>query len=171
MKFLVFYLLISFLILISLKNVFGGAYWLGNAAQMSTWHIQNVWLRHYNVTDDPKGGDDKVIRVNFPKGSVNAYGGGIGFSVFPFPKMGFLNVTLEYDLYIPPEFEWVLGGKLPGLAGNLYCGGGSTAMNCFSARFMWAPKGDGFVYLYIPKDAPHLPEFCQLTNYKDCNRY
>ena len=35
---------------------------------------------------------------------------------------------------------------------------------------MWGKNGNGYPYLYIPKEAMHLPEFCSYTQYKNCIR-
>jgi hypothetical protein len=47
-------------------------------------------------------------------------------------------VTLAYDVFVPASFEYVQGGKLPGLyGGREECSGGDEAADCWSARFMW----------------------------------
>ena len=49
-----------------------------------------------------------------------------------------LTVTLAYDVFVPASFEYVQGGKLPGLyGGREECSGGDEAADCWSARFMW----------------------------------
>ena len=35
---------------------------------------------------------------------------------------------------------------------------------------MWGPGGSGYAYLYIPKNAPHLEEFCVLTGFPGCTQ-
>lgn len=53
------------------------------------------------------------------------------------------------------EFEFVKGGKMPGMyGGKMGCGGGVNAaeQGCFSARLMWRREGEGTVYLYAPYD-------------------
>ena len=49
------------------------------------------------------------------------------------------------------EFDFVKGGKLPGLfGGQVSCSGGAESEECFSTRFMWRRDGDGEVYGYLP---------------------
>ena len=49
------------------------------------------------------------------------------------------------------EFDFVKGGKLPGLfGGDTSCSGGAESERCFSTRFMWRREGDGEVYGYLP---------------------
>ncbi|KAG8799096.1 hypothetical protein FRC16_005838 [Serendipita sp. 398] len=63
------------------------------------------------------------------------------------------NVTLSYSVYFPPDFDFVKGGKLPGLyGGHRKCSGGDDALDCFSTRLMWRGGGKGELYLYAPKD-------------------
>ena len=35
---------------------------------------------------------------------------------------------------------------------------------CFSARFMWGPNGQGYAYLYVPLNTSHTSEFCALVS-------
>lgn len=59
-----------------------------------------------------------------------------------------LSALLSYSLYIPPSFNFVQGGKLPGLRGGVQvtgCSGGSETdgVGCFSTRIMWRAGGVG----------------------------
>ncbi|ORY07105.1 hypothetical protein K493DRAFT_189141, partial [Basidiobolus meristosporus CBS 931.73] len=63
---------------------------------------------------------------------------------------------LSYEVGFPADFNWVKGGKLPGLFGGSIssgCTGGREANggNCFSMRLMWRGGGVGEVYVYLPK--------------------
>ena len=47
------------------------------------------------------------------------------------------NVSLSYSVFFPADFDFVLGGKLPGLnGGHGGCSGGKSADSCFSTRLM-----------------------------------
>jgi hypothetical protein len=64
-------------------------------------------------------------------------------------------MMVSYELAFDSGFEWVKGGKLPGLRGGLNstgCSGGNQAdgLSCFSTRLMWRKDGAGEVYAYIP---------------------
>ena len=49
------------------------------------------------------------------------------------------------------EFDFVKGGKLPGLfGGHMSCSGGAESEDCFSTRFIWKEDGAGGVYCYLP---------------------
>ena len=73
-------------------------------------------------------------------------------------------------VYFDPHFEWVKGGKLPGIAGGpTGCGGGVNAQSrgCWSVRIMWRRNGDGEAYIYVPEGmttdsnpGPQDPSFC-----------
>ena len=71
--------------------------------------------------------------------------------------------TLEYEVYFPYNFEWVKGGKLPGLMGGasngIGCGGGNRKYDCFSYRIMWRRDGFGEAYVYLPFPSAD-PTFC-----------
>ncbi|KAF9371510.1 hypothetical protein CPB97_001913 [Podila verticillata] len=72
-------------------------------------------------------------------------------------------VRLEYQMLFQPGFQWVKGGKLPGILSgseqgcNAGCSGGGSAENCFSTRMMWRANGEGELYLYAAKSV-YFPE-------------
>ena len=58
-----------------------------------------------------------------------------------------------------PGFDFVKGGKLPGLyGGSTTCSGGADSEDCFSTRFMWRREGDLEVYGYLPDN--QVAGFC-----------
>lgn len=57
-------------------------------------------------------------------------------------------VFLSYRMFFESGWQWVKGGKLPGLAGGTMPTGGSYDDNGFSARFMWRQNGRMAVYAY-----------------------
>ncbi|KPV73810.1 polysaccharide lyase family 14 protein, partial [Rhodotorula graminis WP1] len=64
-----------------------------------------------------------------------------------------------------PTFDFVKGGKLPGLSGTsssrhgrTLCVGGRHLDSCVSARLMWRPQGLGEVYAYVPTYAGFCEE-------------
>ncbi|KZV90604.1 polysaccharide lyase family 14 protein [Exidia glandulosa HHB12029] len=101
-----------------------------------------------------------MFQLRYPAGSVNPGSdpqGGADFYAVPPSLKSILpaarNVTLEYSVYFPEDFDWVKGGKLPGLyGGHESCSGGDDAESCFSTRMMWRPGGEGEIYLYAPRD-------------------
>jgi hypothetical protein len=68
--------------------------------------------------------------------------------MFPMPIEGGMEVWLSYRMLFETGWEWVKGGKLPGLAGGTYPTGGLRDDNGFSARFMWRTNGELSVYAY-----------------------
>lgn len=60
----------------------------------------------------------------------------------------FGTMLATYEVAFDAGFDWVQGGKLPGLRGGLSstgCSGGDTAngQDCFSSRLMWRTNGAG----------------------------
>jgi len=63
-------------------------------------------------------------------------------------------MILSYEIAFDSNFNWVQGGKLPGLRGGPDvddCSGGDqpNGTDCFSARLMWRKNGAGEVYSYM----------------------
>ncbi|HLC53238.1 MAG TPA: hypothetical protein VJK03_01725 [Candidatus Nanoarchaeia archaeon] len=78
----------------------------------------------------------KVLEITIPKGTESDGG---SFWRLNFPK-DLEDVTFEYDIMFGDNFDFVRGGKLPGLGGGTSKGSGGTPkeyQNGFSARLMW----------------------------------
>ncbi len=100
------------------------------------------------IVDD---GGENVLRVKYAANKIHYASGTSGFlQVNALPKNNRpaedinnpKEITLVYYLKFTSDFEWVYGGKLPGLAGGLIPSGGQELggykmENGFSARFMW----------------------------------
>ncbi len=108
------------------------------------------------------GGSDaysgKSLRITYEANEYGPSKNGVQFS-YRFSKSNEMN--LEYRLKFGSNFEWVKGGKLPGLCGGDCPSGGESADNGFSARYMWRVRNIdnsdrvlGEVYLYHP-DMPN----------------
>ncbi|GAA6028396.1 hypothetical protein JCM8097_007011 [Rhodosporidiobolus ruineniae] len=99
-----------------------------------------------------------MLRVDFPEGSINPGNktlptGGIGLYMTPLNLSTAKNVTFSYSVFFPADFDFVKGGKLPGLYGGKEgCSGGDDAEDCWSTRTMWRTDGKGELYLYAPRD-------------------
>jgi len=105
---------------------------------------------------------------NYPKGSyAGSKAPGPGISGFIFQASGGPDVKLDnakeakltYQVKFPKspvEFDFVEGGKMPGLYGgsdpatSAQCAGGTHREYCWSARLMWRKAGEGELYAYLP---------------------
>lgn len=97
-----------------------------------------------------------VIQVMFPEGSYSpaaddAPRGGAGFHVALPGRPKVESACLRYAVQFPAGFEWVKGGKLPGLYGGRPPSGGGDVQgdDGFSVRYMWREAGAGEAYAYI----------------------
>lgn len=91
-----------------------------------------------------------VLEVTYPQGSFSHDTGGAQlFSLWNTSDGSqFHSVLLTYEVAFDSDFDFVKGGKLPGLRGGPDpngCSGGnaSTGSNCFSTRLMWRKQGAG----------------------------
>ena len=88
------------------------------------------------------------LRVNFAVGKIGPEEGGAGWRM-PFGQHE--TAELRYTLRFSKDFDFVKGGKLPGLCGgpdNVSGGRRATGTNGFSARLMWRKGGRGEAYVY-----------------------
>ncbi|KAG8883026.1 hypothetical protein FRB98_003349 [Tulasnella sp. 332] len=114
-----------------------------------------------NPEASPSNPSPTVLEVTYPAGSYSHGTGGTEFSNFfnesassgaPFQSM-----LLTYEVAFGPSFNFVKGGKLPGLRGgpsSTGCGSGGNqpdGQDCFSMRLMWRTLGTGEAYAYIPE--------------------
>ncbi|KII95657.1 polysaccharide lyase family 14 protein [Plicaturopsis crispa FD-325 SS-3] len=105
--------------------------------------------------------------ARYPSGSINPNGaipGGFGFYLSGPPDFsarlaGKREAVLSYRVMFEPGWEWVKGGKLPGVFGgsgppSYKCSGGRPTVNercrCFGLRLMWRANGAGELYAYMP---------------------
>ncbi|KAF0814063.1 Chitodextrinase [Andreprevotia sp. IGB-42] len=117
----------------------------GVAPQNST----GVAAGRLSIVSDPDNGANKALRVAYKAGQV----GGDSAMTFDAPLSGtYKSLWLQYKLRFDNAFNWVKGGKLPGL------GGGDTPTGCiangtfdgFTTRMMWRENGVAFSYQYYP---------------------
>ncbi|KAH9993953.1 hypothetical protein BJV77DRAFT_327605 [Russula vinacea] len=99
-----------------------------------------------------------VLQVQYPAGSFqdNNVGGAQFYAMWNASGSPFQSMLVTYEVAFDADFDWVKGGKLPGLRGGPdpnNCSGGNQAngTNCFSSRIMWRTDGDGEVYAYVPR--------------------
>ncbi|KAH9977048.1 hypothetical protein BGW80DRAFT_1166751 [Lactifluus volemus] len=123
------------------------------------------WITWTNVST--------MLQLFYPKDSVNPAGwprGGSEFYAEPLDLSDARSVTFAYSVFFPSDFEWVKGGKLPGLyGGRTGCSGGDPALDCFSTRLMWRQGGAGELYLYAPKDR-QVPSLCDAPPLTVCHQ-
>ena len=83
-----------------------------------------------------KKNGEKLLEITIPKGTESEGG---SFWRLNFPR-NLTDATFEYDIMFGKNFDFVRGGKLPGLGGGRSNGCGATPedyQNGFSARLMW----------------------------------
>ncbi|KAK9767072.1 hypothetical protein K7432_003382 [Basidiobolus ranarum] len=150
-----------------------------NPAEISRFIFQKAWSpKSLNLTDwnfrsgakssfdsvsmikDPfNTNQDTCYNIPFAKQSYGIDGSnnsGVHANFKPLQDHQANRAMISYEVGFPENFNWVKGGKLPGLFGgsaDLGCTGGREAngYNCFSTRLMWREGGVGEVYAYIPK--------------------
>jgi hypothetical protein len=90
---------------------------------------------------------ENVLEVLYPKGTFGNEGGAKWNIKF---DQSYEEYTFEYKLRAPKDFDFVRGGKLPGLfGGSGPAGGASTAeADGFSVRTMWRELGVLCQYVY-----------------------
>ncbi|TPX45832.1 hypothetical protein SeLEV6574_g03611 [Synchytrium endobioticum] len=130
------------------KDVHSAVVWGGN--------IKGSVTNFGGFTMDPLGSGVSTLKINYPAGSWSPSAPTRGGTSFYAPVGGgasFRKAILQYSVYFPTAFDFVKGGKLPGLWGgdvNQKCSGGSHAGGCWSMRIMWRKDGAGEAYSYLP---------------------
>lgn len=98
-------------------------------------------------------GDGLGWRIAFPPGGIGPEMGGVGWR-WPLPERTCRTVVLRYSVEFEPGFEFVKGGKLPGLCGGpktITGGDTCTGYDGWSVRIMWRREGRGQAYVYHPR--------------------
>lgn len=100
------------------------------------------------ITQD---GQNRFVRVKYPKGQVGNDGGGATWEI-KLESNASDELYASYRLRFVGDFDPVLGGKLPGLAGGARNTGGDkpNGSDGWSARIMWRRDNAAVQYLYHP---------------------
>jgi len=132
---------------------------------MSTWGIKwGPGGPPAQLVTGPEALTDPSYKVKYPAGGYNSDKSGssfkCNFDLMDLPEKGYESLYLRYYLKFDKGFEFVKGGKLPGLVGGAANTGGRkpTGLDGWSARIMWRQDGKIVQYLYHPD---------QLTQYGD----
>jgi hypothetical protein len=111
------------------------------------------------LVDETGGPDGRLLRVFYPEGSASRgmdgpEGGMQAYLTLPSPVDV---LDLSYQVRFPTGFDFVKGGKLPGLYGGTVTSGQKIpdGTNGFSTRYMWRADGAGEVYAYLPTSQRH----------------
>jgi hypothetical protein len=111
------------------------------------------------LIDAPDAPSGQLLRAFYPAGSASRGtdgpdGGMQARMRLPGPADV---VDLTYQVRFPEGFDFVKGGKLPGLYGGAGNAGGDIpdGSDGFSTRYMWRADGAGEVYAYLPSSAEH----------------
>jgi hypothetical protein len=95
-------------------------------------------------------GSNRFLRVTYPANQFGPGKGGVQFEASLHGK--YEELYLSYRVRFAPGFDFVQGGKLPGLVGGTSPTGCTTDLTGgFSARNMWRPGGSMAQYLYFPE--------------------
>jgi hypothetical protein len=157
--------------------------WKSSRAQeQSTFEISKIkqqlpWMKHWQTSDRGSWGlnnleitrdstqkFDRVLRVRYPANSAsptvskkegNPLGGAQFYSKLNLSPQD--SLTLSYYVRFSENFNFVKGGKLPGLFGGKGNNGGNIpdGTDGFSTRYMWRKQGDGEIYAYLPTSKNH----------------
>ena len=143
--------------------------WHGNfdhSTWMKEWNIErksSFGKKNMETVEDKTKKFGKILRVYFPKGSsspsfsraTGAPIGGAQFLAKPFSPTNHL--FFRYFVYLAENFQFVRGGKLPGLSGGTEISGSElpNGENGFSTRFMWRENGLGEIQMYIPNNTKY----------------
>jgi hypothetical protein len=131
---------------------------------LADWGPIQPWGQdnHGFVADPEVAG--RALRVRLREGSIDP--GSMSRRGLPRSGTGFKarlldggadSATLSYRLRFADNFDFVRGGKLPGLYGGLGHSGGKLpdGRDGFSLRLMWRERGAGEVYAYLPDSKLH----------------
>jgi len=128
--------------------------------------LENEWGTHSALGVEEgrvaisKSNDNTFMDVFYPASQYGVQDTGTQFKL-DFGRL-YEDVTLTYRLKFKDDFDFVKGGKLPGLAGGTAPSGGEKAngTNGWSGRIMWRKDGEIVQYMYYPDNSnPYGEDF------------
>ena len=134
-----------------------GKYTLAEVA--SEWGGTPAWENgladgRADIVDGADAYSGHSLRVTYPANVFGPEGGGVQFIV-PLPK-SYTELYCSYRVRFDADFDFVKGGKLPGLSGGTSDTGGTkpNGTDGWSARMMWRDTdGKAVQYVYYPDQA------------------
>ena len=116
-----------------------------------TLTVGSAWLgmEQAQITAACGVGGGNCLRVTYlPTPALGTVGSSKAQTVIALPPAS--EYSLQYDLLFEEDWQWVLGGKLPGLASATPDSGCSAAVSPerWSARLMWRANGASEIYAY-----------------------
>ena len=135
---------------------------LSNSDWMNAWQPRSdkSWgFDNLELVADADGPFKHLLRVHYPAGSASPsvsrqtnvpVGGAQFYGDLFLPAQP--QLRLSYYVRFADGFDFVKGGKLPGLFGGVGASGGTipNGVDGFSSRLMWRRNGQGEVYAYLP---------------------
>ncbi|NEP62702.1 MAG: hypothetical protein F6K31_38250 [Symploca sp. SIO2G7] len=129
---------------------------------ITDWEPRNEksWgFDNFEVLSAVEGPFNHILRVHYPAGTASPsvsrqtdspLGGAQFYGELFLPAQP--RLRLSYYVRFAEGFDFVKGGKLPGLFGGAGASGGKipNGTDGFSARLMWRKNGQGEVYAYLP---------------------
>ncbi|MDO3382041.1 polysaccharide lyase [Gilvimarinus algae] len=121
------------------------------------WETRSETVKTVTTADAP--GADTSLHIDYPAGAVGPREGGVQFPIVFSRLQGagtlYTGLTLEYCLKFKEGFDFVKGGKLPGLMGgedSWSRSGGQQpdGSNGWTLRYMWREQGKAVIYAYLP---------------------
>ncbi|KAL7418757.1 hypothetical protein Q5752_006440 [Cryptotrichosporon argae] len=163
---------------------YGSAHWTTSTSDSSALSFTSA-LKPLTAGSLPPTGSapdgTTALVATYPAGTYGLSGS--GYSFYTEGAHAGVNVTaatevlFSYSAYFPDGFDFVKGGKMPGLYGGSSlaeaksCSGGrqTDRDKCFSARMMWRTDGAGEFYNYFPTSATQPAGYCSTPPYSTCN--
>lgn len=145
---------------------------LQSGSSLWSGRFQPDWEQDWQVKAQGRWGEENIeliqqsqdkfsefLRVHYPAGSASPsvsrktgapLGGGQFYAALGIAPQE--RLRLSYNLRFPTDFDFVKGGKLPGLYGGTGNSGGKipNGRDGFSSRLMWRKQGLGEIYAYLP---------------------
>ncbi len=132
----------------------------GKQAIRTGYGTRDDWGSKQNIevlSPQQAGLTETALRVYYPEGTSAPSDNGKGGAGFYATIDGLDHAEracLQYKVRFEPGFDFVKGGKLPGMYGGNAPSGGDevSGKKGFSMRFMWREDGQGELYEYVVKD-------------------
>jgi hypothetical protein len=130
------------------------------AGWMGATPIDGVRQGRTYVIEGADAREGHSLRVLYPRGGVGSSAGG---ALWRMSVGRFDDLYCSYYVRFELDFDFVKGGKLPGLAGGAANTGGRkpTGADGWSARMMWRAGGKVVQYVYHVDQPTRFGEDCQ----------
>ena len=133
------------------------------AARIRQEWLGTQWALDHGHADILEQGTNRFLKITYESGRRGPDAASAWFVDFAMAnRPSYDDLYMSYRIRFPSNFDWVLGGELPGLTGgSANTSSKPTGQDGWSARMAWRTLGTGYAHLFYPDQSGSFGDYIQ----------